>query len=386
MTPPLRVTHVVFDLDGGGLESFVAAMARHHATHPDRVRMSIVTLSGRAGRVGESVRDIADAFVTLRPRRMASMVFPLGLIRVLRRLRPDVVHLHSGAWYKPALAARIAGVRRVIYTEHGRVHADPWHSRALDRLAARLTDAIVTVSDALQSYMVHQVGVSPTRVRTITNGVDVSRFSPAEGPRTDNQRLVVGSVGRLATVKGQDVLIEAVALLNRMPNLPPFAVVIAGDGPARPQLEALIETRGLGHTVRLAGWSDDPARLYRSFDLYVLPSRSEGMSISLLEAMASGVAPVVTRVGSNAELVGPALQNQVVPPEDPAALADCLGDTLRSATRRQGAAAEALRRARADYDWRSTMAAYDALYYQHSLVDAAGGRVGAVDRDAVGAA
>lgn len=358
----IHVTHVVFDLDGGGLESFVAAMARYYASTAEEVRVSIVTLSGRVGRIGESVRDLVDEFVVLSPRPKWSMVLPLGLAATLRRMRPDVVHAHSGAWYKPALAAWLAGVPRVVYTEHGRVHADPWYERTLDRMAARLTDAVVTVSSALQSYMTTRVGIPAPLIRTISNGVDVERFAPAPPRPPDGRTLRVGSVGRIAKVKGHDVLIEAIALLRTMPGLPTFEVVIAGDGPDRGALEALIQARGLTSVVRLLGWADDAASLYQTFDVYVLPSRSEGMSISLLEAMACGATPVVTDVGSNAELLGPSLREQVVPPVQPSALARCLADTLRSAERRGQAAIEARRRATSAYDWRRTVAAYEALY------------------------
>jgi glycosyltransferase involved in cell wall biosynthesis len=357
----IKVTHVVFDLDGGGLESFVGNTARHYAGRAGAVDVSIVTLSGRVGRLGEQVRELVDAFVVLDPMPIVSMIAPRSLIAALTRLAPHVVHLHSGAWYKPALAARRARVPVTVFTEHGREHDDPWQQRMLDRVAARWTDAIVAVSDRLEGYLIETVGVPRDRVSTITNGVDVERFAPTP-QTTTGRRLVVGAVGRLAHVKGQDVLIDAAALLRAMDDLPPFEIVIAGDGPDRAALGAAIAARGLTDLVRLVGWSDDPAALYRQLDVYALPSRSEGTSISLLEAMASGAAPVVTDVGSNAALLGPHLRAQVVPPENPAALAQCLADTLRSPARRHAVAGEARARAVAHYDWRQTMAAYEAVY------------------------
>ncbi len=367
LEPAIRVTHVVFDLDGGGMESIVAALARRYAG--TAVHMSVVTLSGREGRVGASVRPLLDEYRIVRPSRLG-MLFPLSVARAVRATRADVVHVHSGCWLKGAWGARLAGVRRVVFTEHGREHHDPPLARWIDRRAAGFTDAVVTVSDRLAAYVHDRLRVPRNRVFTIENGVDTDRFSPGASPgslraalRIPDEALVVGSVGRLEGVKAYHRLIEAVAIIRAGGRFGrPVVLVIAGEGRVRAELEAAVTRRGVADTVRLPGWSDDPPSVYRLFDVFALSSDSEGLSMSLLEAMASGVAPVVTDVGANREVVGPALAGQVVPPGDAGVLADRITATLADEPGRREQARLARERVVSRYSLARMADAYARLY------------------------
>ena len=363
----LSVTHVVFDLHGGGMESLVAAMAHRFAA--TRVAMSVVTLSGRAGRVGAAIRDLLDQYHVVRPVPGVSMLLPMGLAQLLRRIRPDVVHLHSGSWYKGAVAARLAGVKRVVYTEHGREHHDPPLARWIDRLAARRTDVIVAVSDRLAEYLRTTVGVDPGRVLTIQNGVDTDAFTvrpPVQdlrrGLQIPEDALVVGSVGRLEPVKRYDRLIEAVAMLLRQTEgEQPVYLVLCGDGSQRSALQDYAERLGVLERMRFTGWTDRPAEFYRLLDVFALTSQSEGASVSLMEAMACGVTPVVMDVGANAEILGPDLAGQVVAPGDVSAFAATLEATLCS-TKRAEMGRAARRRVVERYSLDRMIADYERLY------------------------
>lgn len=364
---PLRVTHVVFDLDGGGLESLVAAMARR--LHGSSVAMSVVSLSGRPGRVGEAIRPLLAHFEVVRPARGASMLLPWSVMASIRHTRADVVHLHSGAWFKGALAARLAGVPRVIYTEHGREHDDPPAARWLDRQASRMTTSIVAVSGRLTRYMSEVVGVDARKVRLVANGVDTDIFAPgipsaALRASLDLPRnaLLVGSIGRLEPVKAYDRLIREIGALNAAGAARPVACVIWGEGSERSALTALATSLGVGHLVRLPGWTLQGAEAHRTLDVFVLTSLSEGASVSLMESLASGVAPVVMDVGANAEVVGPALAGQVVPDGDGAVLRRVIERTLSDESERirlgRAGRAQVLDR----YSLDSMVSAYVALY------------------------
>jgi glycosyltransferase involved in cell wall biosynthesis len=363
----VRVTHVVFDLNGGGLESLIASMARHSAG--TSVALSAISLSGRAGRVGAATAPLFDEFRVLRPWPVVSMLLPVGLALAIRRTRADIVHLHSGCWYKGAVAARLAGVAGVVYTEHGREHHDPALMRALDRLASRRTDAVVAVSDRLASYMAQVVGVEPRRIRTIRNGVDTAAFAPGP-PARDLRRslgipdgaLVVGSVGRLEPVKAYERLIRAVARVRTMDIGAPVFVVIWGDGSERDALAELASSHGLAGAVKLPGWTDTPVVAHQLVDAFALTSRSEGMSVSLLESLACGVAPVVMDVGANAEILGPDLAGQVVPAGDEDAFVTVLAATLRDSARRRRAGASGRARVVAQFSFASMMHGYAQLY------------------------
>lgn len=350
------------------MESLVATMARRFVGSD--IVLSVVTLSGRVGRVGESVRSYLDQYRIARQWPVASMLWPRALAAEIHRTQADVVHLHSGAWYKGALAARIAGTRFVVYTEHGREHHDPPINRWIDRRASRQTDVVVAVSERLRAYLERRVGVEPQRLCTIENGVDTDAFVP--GPPSAQLRrelgipaegLVVGSIGRLEPVKAYDRLISAIAALNAVrPGGLPVFLLIAGDGSDRARLASHAAALGVTASVRLTGWTDRPADFYRLFDVFALTSVSEGASVSLLEAMACGAAPVVMDVGANATILGPELQRQVVPAGDVAAFVAAAERTLGSPAERARIGAAARRRVERRFSITNMLDAYERLY------------------------
>ena len=363
----VRVTHVAFDLNGGGLETLIAAMAKRCAG--TGVALSAISLSGRAGRVGSAAAPLFDEFVVLRPWPVVSMALPVGLAQAIRRTRADVVHLHSGCWYKGALAARLAGVAGVVYTEHGREHHDPRAMQLLDRLASKLTDAVVGVSERLADYMARVVGVERAKISAIPNGVDTAQFSPGPSPEALRRSLglpadalIVGSVGRLEQVKAYDRLVRAVARVRARALRAPIALVVWGEGSERGALEGLARAEGIADIVRLPGWTDDAVRAHRLLDVFALTSVSEGMSVSLLESLACGVAPLVMDVGANAEILGPELQDQVVPAGDEEAFAAALEATLHYEARRRRAGGAGRARVAAHFSLDAMVAAYRKLY------------------------
>ncbi|MGH7532928.1 MAG: glycosyltransferase [Gemmatimonadales bacterium] len=365
-TRRLHVVHVVFDLHGGGMETLVADLARRFQ---GRVDVSVVSLSGRAGRVGTRIQPLLHEFHVLRPLRGLSLLAPVGLVRCLRAIKPDVVHAHSGAWFKAALAARLAGVPRVVYTEHGREHHDPVPGRWLDRLAASLTDTVIAVSDRLSNYLHTVIGVPFRKLRTVANGVDVLAFSNDRPPSSlrlafgiEPHARIIGSVGRLQPVKSYHHLIEALALLRTMPSgSDPIHLILVGDGPERERLERLAAELGVSSVVHFAGWTQHPVDCYRLFDVFALTSRSEGAPVSLMEAMACGIVPVVTGVGANAEILGPELAHQLVNVGDVPAIAEALRTALTTCDRlRLGALAR--RRIVGNYNLDQLVTQYESAY------------------------
>jgi glycosyltransferase involved in cell wall biosynthesis len=338
---PLRVTHVVFDLDGGGMETLVASMARRQAAPGAGV--SVVSLSGRVGRVGSAVATVLDHYELPRQWPGLSMLLPLAVARAIRRTRPDVVHIHSGCWYKGAMGARLAGAQAVIYTEHGREHDDPALARWIDRRASRLTNIVVTVSDRLAAYMERRVGIDRRRIRTVQNGVDTDVYAPGPGATALREQLgipqgtlVVGSIGRLEAVKAYGRLVDAVAALNASGAVGrPVVGVVFGEGGERQPLERRARVGGDRPAFILPGWTTDAPVAHRLFDVFVLSSTSEGASVSLMESLATGVTPVVMDVGANAEIVGPDLASQVVPADNEDALRATLLATLTDQGHRQ---------------------------------------------------
>ena len=322
----LRVLHVVHRLDYGGLQRLV----RDIVTLADRDRFdSHVMTMTQFGVFAEGLGAFAELHQdTSIPH--VSMVWPASTIARIRSIAPDVVHTHSGVWYKASLAARRARVPWLVHTDHGRRHPDPWMARFLDRLAARRTDVVVAVSNTLRCQLADTVVPDPSRIRVIVNGVDTRRFRPRPVDAMLRGELglpragpLIGSVGRLDPIKAYDVMIRAFAALRATWTEGPMpALVLVGDGPQRARLARLIEEYGLQDVARLVGWRRDVEIVYRLLDVFTLSSRSEGTPLALLEAMSTGVCPVVMDVGGCSAVLGERLRHRLVPPGDPAALAE----------------------------------------------------------------
>lgn len=368
MTPPerLKVLHVVHKLDLGGLERMVGAIVR--LLDADRFESHILTLS-EFGRLSEGLEKHARLH-RVNSVRQLSMIWPVGLIRAIRGIAPHVVHTHSGVWYKASLAARRAGISRLVHTDHGRHFPDPWKARLLDGLAARRTDVVVAVSDALRRQMADTLIPRPAEIRVIVNGVDTDRYRPrhANGALRAEFGLeartpVIGSIGRLDAIKAYDLMIEAFATLRATWNEEPKPVLLlVGDGPEGGRLAALIERHGLQDAARLTGWRKDVDRLYGLFDLFTLASWSEGTSLGLLEAMSSGVCPIVTAVGGSPVVLGEGLRHRLVRPGDSAALAAAWRAALVHADQRKTDGAAARARVQQAFDLGAMVRQYEEIY------------------------
>jgi glycosyltransferase involved in cell wall biosynthesis len=362
----LRILHVLQNLNYGGLERMVAGIVR--CADSERVESHVMVLQ-YLGRFSEGLEEVATLH-SASPMTRLSMVWPRTLVRQVRGIAPDVVHSHSGVWYKASLAARLAGVPRVIHTDHGRQDPDPWHARFLDGIASRRTNVAVAVSDAVADLLKRSVVSRKCRVSVIVNGVDTEFHSPV----TDDGRVhaelgidpgtpIIGSIGRLEHIKGYDYMVEAfVRLSSEWPGARAPVLVLAGDGAERQRLERDAFAAGVAARVHFLGWRDDVRRLLGAFTIFTMSSRSEGTSVSLLEAMSSGVCPVVTDVGGNAAVLGSPLQHRLAPPHDPAALAAAWSHALADTPRAEADAAAARARVKRHYSLQQTVDQYQRLY------------------------
>ncbi len=325
MSARLRVLHAIQNLNYGGMERLLADMVER--LDHGRFESHVLAL-GYLGRFAEGLERHATLHVAA-PMPPYSMLWPSGLARQVREIAPDVVHTHSGVWYKVSLAARWARARRLIHTEHGRGKPDPWQARLVDHLASRRTDVVVAVSEVLADQLRETVVSDPARIRLIHNGVDTERYQPRADNGIARRELgippevpVIGSVGRLEPIKGYDLMVEAFALLHRSWQHGPAPVlVIGGEGSQRPQLERMIQERNLAGTIHILGWRDDIHDLHSCFSFFTMSSRSEGTSVSLLEAMSAGLCPIVTDVGGNAAVLGDQLRHRLVGATQPEPLA-----------------------------------------------------------------
>ncbi|MFO0951490.1 MAG: glycosyltransferase [Isosphaeraceae bacterium] len=351
---PVRVAHVVEALETGGLEKLLVEFVRHS----ERARFShqVVAL-GERGRLADEIEALGCPVTALHARPGFKPSSWWRLARLFRKGRVDVVHTHSeGPLLFGVPAARLARVRRVVHTRHhGPDLGNPPHILKLMAAASRWADRVVCVADDGARHSLAE-GFAPSRVMTVWNGIDLTRFA-YQGPTPGGPAV---AVGRLAPEKDHATLVRAAAIAAG--SEPAFRVEIAGDGPCGEELRGLAAELGVGEVVRFLGRVDDvPGLLGRSGQL-VLPSRMEGVSLTLLEAMARGLPVVATSVGGNPEVVAEGETGLLVPPGDPAALARAMLAVWRdpALARVFGRAGRA--RAEHSFDVRLMTARYEAIY------------------------
>lgn len=370
--PPL-VMHVVYSFKIGGLENGIVNLV--NLLPKDEFRHVIVALTTCDERFCNRIhRDDVELVSLNKLPGHGWRVFP-KVWRLCRARRPAIVHTRNLAALEMQLPAFAAGVPVRIHGEHGRDVSDPDGTRFKYKMVRRAYEPFVTrfvtVSSDLERYLTDGVGIAEGKVTRICNGVDESSFGPDAllSPPLEEQSkggpLIIGSVGRLQEIKGQHVLIAAVhRLLDRAPRLAGrFRLRLVGDGPLRPTIEREVAERGLGDIVELVGERDDIASVMRHFDLFVLPSLGEGISNTVLEAMASALPVVATAVGGNFELVMPNETGVLVPPNDAEALASALEQYLESPElrKRHGRYARAIVEGR--FSLASMVERYRSLYH-----------------------
>ena len=362
------VIHAIPSLAVGGMERFVLSLSE---TQSGDIESSIVCTAER-GVLWETARasGIRTDFV---PSPLIDNWFPSALTTLLKTRAPAVVHSHSGSWLKAARAAQHAGVRRVVHTMHGFHEGREWLHRPLERSAASLTHVVVAVSDELRAYASSALGVPSEKLVVLSNGIDAPSFSGAASRRRARNQLspndvVIGFVGRLAAVKAPLVLLEAFAEVLRLggerhPDLR-ISLQFIGSGPLSDELEIRILANNLTDSVRLVGSVNNVCEHLPGIDIFCLPSHSEGTSIALLEAMASGCAVVATDVGGTRAVLDDGVAGALVAPNDVSALAVALWRFVENPQSRQEFGQRAQVRVNTHYSIAATASAYHDLYSQ----------------------
>lgn len=349
-SPPLRVVQVVTSLLVGGMEQFVLRMASEQQARGHRVRV----LSLRGGPLQSEARSRGLDTTVLGEGGKASRL--AETLRFYSRFRPHVAHAHNPGALPYALLARPFGAR-VVMTRHGQL-AD-WQPGPLEQ---RCTDAVVAVSGAAAETLRERRPEFTDRLSVILNGV---QFEEAARPRSAVRKAlgvdgVVGvTVARLDRLKGHDVLLKAQA---RLPERLPLTLLIAGDGPERARLEALRDELRLGDRVRFLGYRTDVPDLLAASDLFVLPSRTEGLPLSVLEAMSHGLPTIATPVGGVPEALNHEECGVLIPVDDVHRLAAALEALGSDAARRSRLGEAAQARVRRHFSFDAMTDQYEALY------------------------
>lgn len=319
------VLQVVLSLNPGGTERLVLDLVQRLG---NRSRQSVCCLDA-AGLWGDQLRASGTSVSVLNRRPGFHPSLARGILVAAQQSKATVLHCHQYTPFVYGALARMArpGLR-LVFTEHGRLSDAPPSSkrRLVNPLLSRVATRIASVSHDLERHMVAE-GLPDSRIDVIHNGIEVGPLdrTSREAIRRElgiaDDRIVIGSVARLDPVKHLQALVEAVELLSGRGT--PVSAVIVGDGPERAALEQQARTRGLEAGVHFTGHRDDARRYLQAMDIYVNSSISEGISLTILEAMAAGLPVVATAVGGTPEIVDGEV-GRLVPSRDGSALADAI--------------------------------------------------------------
>lgn len=377
---PIRVARVITRLNVGG----PAQQAILLTAGLDRTRFRTTLITGVVG------RDEGDLAPAARTRGVEPVVIPelgraihplhdllaLGkLVRLFRRLQPDVVHTHTAkAGTLGRLAARLTAVPATIHTFHGHVlegYFSPAMSQVflrIERVLARRTDRIIVLSPRLREAMLAMGIGRPEQVEVIPLGLDLDRFLRAAQGQDDLRAALcippdvslLGIVGRLAPIKDHPTLFQALAHLDAGDQVP--HVVVIGDGERREELRRLAQSLDLAPRIHFLGWRNDLEAILSELDVVICCSRNEGTPVALIEAMAAGVPALSTDVGGVSDLIVHGETGWLVPPGDPLALARAIEVLLADPALRHRLAAAARPVALGRHDGKALIHRMEALY------------------------
>ena len=334
--PPPLIVHVVYRFGMGGLENGIVNLVNRMPRQ--RWRHAIVALTDISTEFAARIERTDVRYIALEKRSGHLLRYYPRIYRLLKELRPAVVHTRNLAALEATVPAWAAGTPVRVHGEHGWDIHDPAGRRHRYRYVRRLYRPFVTryvaLSGHLERYLEREVGVPARRISQIYNGVDTDRFHPAAEakriipgcPFGGPGQWLIGAVGRMEAIK--DPLNLARAFVRALELQPSAAkqlrLILVGDGALREQVHAVLNRAGVRERVWFAGERDDVPEVMRGLDCFVLPSLAEGVSNTILEAMASRLPIVATRVGGNSELIEAGMTGTLVPPANSEALAQAM--------------------------------------------------------------
>lgn len=373
-TPAPLLAHVLYRFAVGGLENGVVNLINRLPA--ERYRHVVICISDQDPDFARRLTrpDVAIHVLNKKPGQDPAVWW--RLFKLLRRLKPELVHTRNLSALEGQLPAFLAGVPARVHSEHGYDVNDPdgtnKHYQLLRRALGLLVQRFIPLSRDLENYLSERVGIPRRKLSQLYNGVDCERYAPTAVPVPRAELLpallpearIFGSVGRLQAIKDPANLVRAFIRLHALrPDWRGrLGLVLVGEGPLRAECELLVKQAGLGAAVCFTGERRDIPALLRALDVFVLPSRAEGISNTILEAMACGLPVIATDVGGNAELLVEPDTGFLVPPGEPEALAAAMARHLDAPElgARQGAAGRA--RVLEKFSLPAMLAGYDRVY------------------------
>ncbi|MEQ8783513.1 MAG: TIGR03088 family PEP-CTERM/XrtA system glycosyltransferase [Roseibium album] len=357
------ICHVVHRLDFGGLENGLINLI--NSLPADRFRHAVVSLTD-VTRIVERIEAADVEVIELRKRPGTDLKTYAKMYRLLRVLRPDLLHTRNLGTLEYQLLAWTTGVRGRIHGEHGWDVFDPSGKTPryvrMRRLLDPLIHRYVVVSEEIEGWLIDEIHIGKSKVSRICNGVDTDRFTPARREPSQNT-ITVGTVTRFSEIKDPLNLVYAFEEVHRKCAKSGQAIrlIMVGDGPMLGQVRTRIAESRLSDHVILPGAQMDVRPWLAQMDIFVLASRREGISNTLLEAMSCGLPLVATHTGGNIELIDQSV-GRLVPPQNPEALAKAISLYIENPGQRERSGVAARERATQRYSIASMVELYRSLY------------------------
>ncbi|TFG38016.1 MAG: glycosyltransferase [Candidatus Aminicenantes bacterium] len=333
---PIRVAHLIETMHTGGAESVVASLINHQ--DPLFESMLICLKESGTAAIGISRKDVE--IIELGKREGNDLAIPFRLAKLLKERNISILHTHNWSVFCEGMtAAVLARIPVRVHTVHGDFGVYPkgisyrfkeFIRHAVESLLTRATVKIVAVSDDVRRMVCEKLYINPRKIVIVNNGVDVCEKESFDFRRNaedvgGKREHIIVSVGRLAEVKNVPMLLHAVSKVD-VPF--PFRLLLLGDGPERKNLQQIASDLGISDKVEFLGNRLDVRAILKGSELFVLASMYEGISMSILEAMAMGLPVVATNVGGNPGVIAEGESGYLVNPDDSAAMAMRISNLL----------------------------------------------------------
>ena len=365
MKKPFKIMHVLLTLNTGGAENLVLKLMGKidrslYIPH-------ICSLTENGDLEQDFVNMDVPVFV-VKKREGIDYSLPFRLSILFRRQKIDLIHTHNISPYLYGVTgAKLAQVPVIIHTEHSNLFPNQRKLIIAERFLAKISDIIISDSQKVEQFLIRNQNISQKKITTILNGIDIDSFDIVVDKLKKRrelgieiQDLTVGNVARLVSVKDHNTLFIAFKKVSEV--FDNVKLIIAGDGPLRNKLENLRQELGLSEKIILLGNRRDIPELMAIFDVFVLSSISEGLSLTLLEAMAAGRAVVATNVGGNPEVVEDKVTGMLVPPGNSLVLAEAIIELLKDKRKQKEMGELGRKRVEQYFSLNTMVKRYEAIY------------------------
>ena len=367
LSSPIKVLQLLATMPVGGAEIMVADIAT--GLDPARFEVTVACL-GEPGPLGEELSQLGKRVLDLGLDLKRTSAFSLvrRVRELLQEIRPDILHTHL---YHPNFYGRLAalglGLPGMVATVHNIYARVKWHRSLANYLLARVSDYVLVFSPQVREDVLRYDWVPEARLKMLTPGVRLEGPNPRETREEIRNRLdlggfCLGNVARLEVQKGHEDLLTAVQQVYR--EIPGLTLLLVGDGSRGAELRELTQSLGLEQVVRFLGTRRDIPEILQALDAFIMPSRWEGIPLTLLEAMGYGLPVISTRVGRAPEIITDGVNGRLTPVAEPEALARAILELYWEPEKRQAWGEQARRTVLAKYTLEHFLEQFAAIYLE----------------------